>query len=111
MSDNPCRCAASTAWYSTNWRTCPSPLSLYAERAHIFKSVCTQNAILQDEGPLFTKKDLNAIASRLAPGAWFNPHKSILGNYDVNILSIALQERGGVREPELFCERVDRGDS
>jgi josephin len=49
-------------------------------------------------GPIVTKDSLDEIASRLAPtsGWWNNPHKSIfgLGNYDVNVLMIALQDQG-----------------
>ena len=49
-------------------------------------------------GPILTKYSLDEIAMRLAPtsGWWNNPHKSIfgLGNYDVNVLMIALKDQG-----------------
>jgi josephin len=48
-------------------------------------------------GPILTKDSLDEIAMRLAPtsGWWNNPHKSIfgLGNYDVNVLMIALKDQ------------------
>uniref|UniRef100_A0A8V5GMV3 Josephin-2 n=2 Tax=Melopsittacus undulatus TaxID=13146 RepID=A0A8V5GMV3_MELUD len=34
------------------------------------------------------------ICKRLAPGAWLNPHRSLLGNYDVNVVMAALQAQG-----------------
>ncbi|XP_062460246.1 josephin-2-like, partial [Pezoporus occidentalis] len=37
---------------------------------------------------------LGGFGLRLAPGAWLNPHRSLLGNYDVNVLMAALQGQG-----------------
>ena len=44
----------------------------------------------------FTKPELDAICAELAPDAWVNPHKSMLGlgNYDVNVVMTALQNKG-----------------
>jgi len=44
----------------------------------------------------FKQKDLDNICYRLTPDALINPHKSILGtgNYDVNVLMSALQDKG-----------------
>ncbi len=38
--------------------------------------------------------------TQLAPGAWINPHKSMLGlgNYDVNVLMAALDSKGYAAE-------------
>jgi hypothetical protein len=46
--------------------------------------------------PLFTVSDFEGIADALSPGKWLSPHKSLfsLGNYDVNVLTMALQSRG-----------------
>ena len=47
-------------------------------------------------GPVVSKSILDEIATELAPDAWLNPHRSIfgLGNYDVNVLLIALERQG-----------------
>lgn len=39
---------------------------------------------------------LDALCRRMAPDAWINPHKSVLGlgNYDVNVVMAALEGRG-----------------
>lgn len=44
----------------------------------------------------FTKSELDKICSELSPNEWINPHKSMLGwgQYDVNVLIVALQRRG-----------------
>jgi josephin len=56
------------------------------------------NALLQKKA--FAKPDFDRIASNLCGGAFFNPHKSLLGtgNYDVNVLMTALQQVN-FREP------------
>lgn len=43
----------------------------------------------------FTQKDLDKICNELSPNTWINPHKSWLGlgNYDINVLTAALQTR------------------
>ncbi len=53
---------------------------------------------------LFSKKELDNICRRLAPNAWINPHKSALGlgNYDVNVIMAALQDK------ELEAKWFDR---
>mmetsp|Transcript_67987 Transcript_67987/g.76118 ORF Transcript_67987/g.76118 Transcript_67987/m.76118 type:complete len:189 (+) Transcript_67987:103-669(+) len=51
-------------------------------------------------GPFLTKEILDEIANRLSistsSGWWNNPYKSMfgLGNYDVNVLMLALKEKG-----------------
>jgi len=37
-----------------------------------------------------------ATRCRLSPDAWINPHRSLLGigNYDINVIMVALQSRG-----------------
>ena len=54
----------------------------------------TLNNLLQ--APHFTKGDLDQIAHRLTPTKLrlFNPHATILGNHDVNVLTAALQDVG-----------------
>ncbi|GAB5361485.1 hypothetical protein AAMO2058_000717200 [Amorphochlora amoebiformis] len=55
--------------------------------------VHTLNNLFQKE--VFTKEHFDRIANALAPGKFLNPHKSMLGtgNYDINVLSMALQEK------------------
>lgn len=53
------------------------------------------NNLLQSAS--FTTKEFNEIADELAPHsvALLNPHRSVLlGNYDVNVLEVALRRRG-----------------
>jgi hypothetical protein len=48
---------------------------------------------------IYCSEDLDRIAFRLSPGylQWFNPHRTpFLGNYDVNVLEVALQQQGKV---------------
>jgi josephin len=44
----------------------------------------------------FTKEKLDAICTNLSPDQYINPHKSVLGlgNYDVNVLMVALESEG-----------------
>ncbi len=45
----------------------------------------------------FTKADLDAVCAQLDPDSWLNQHKSWIpgfGNYDFNVLAVALQSRG-----------------
>jgi len=53
------------------------------------------NNLFQD-GSAFTKADLDGICNDLDPTSWLNPHKSALGlgNYDVNVVMMALQKKG-----------------
>ncbi|UXI15828.1 sorting nexin-29 [Sarcoptes scabiei] len=53
----------------------------------------TLNNLFQDP-TAFTKKDLDEIANLLSPNTFlFNPHKSALGNYDINVILMALQQK------------------
>jgi hypothetical protein len=62
------------------------------------KELCALHALnnLFQCAGTFQQSQLDAICHELAPRAWVNPHKSLLGlgNYDVNVLSRALQELG-----------------
>ena len=62
----------------------------------------TLNNLLQ--APHFTKGDLDQIAQRLTPTKLrlFNPHATILGNHDVNVLMAALQEVGLVSPSVIY---------
>jgi len=53
----------------------------------------------------FRQSDLDAICASLAPKAWLNPHKSLLGlgNYDINVITAALHKIG--LEPVWFDKR------
>lgn len=53
------------------------------------------NNVLQREA--FTKRDLDVICERLSPNSLtlFNPHRTYgLGNFDVNVITVALQQTG-----------------
>ncbi|GFO41837.1 josephin-like protein [Plakobranchus ocellatus] len=69
---------------------------LYHEKQ--VKAMCALHALnnLFQRNQTFTKKDLDQICDRLSPGTLINPHRSMLGlgNYDVNVLMAALQEKG-----------------
>jgi josephin len=65
--------------------------------------------------PAVTPGDLDALADRLAPGApplpFFHPHRTaLLGNYDVNVLEVALRESLGDLSP-LELRWADRRDA
>merc|ERR1719376_1285538 len=53
------------------------------------------NNLFQDPAA-FSKAGLDAICQELSPTSWLNPHKSALGlgNYDVNVVMMALQKTG-----------------
>ncbi|XP_059179656.1 josephin-2-like [Physella acuta] len=80
---------------------------LYHERQ--VKELCALHALnnLLQTKQAFTKKDLDDICNRLSPGTFINPHRSMLGlgNYDVNVLMAALQEKG--YETIWFDKRKD----
>uniref|UniRef100_A0A2C9K6S3 Josephin-2 n=1 Tax=Biomphalaria glabrata TaxID=6526 RepID=A0A2C9K6S3_BIOGL len=69
---------------------------LYHERQ--VKELCALHALnnLMQKKDAFTKKDLDDICLRLSPDTFINPHRSMLGlgNYDVNVIMAALQEKG-----------------
>ncbi|CAH1274254.1 JOSD1 [Branchiostoma lanceolatum] len=52
------------------------------------------NNLFQDENA-YSKQTLDEICQRLSPDSMVNPHKSMLGlgNYDVNVVMAALQEK------------------
>lgn len=52
------------------------------------------NNVLQDH--IFSKKALDEIANSMSPDALVNPHRNLfgLGNYDANVLVLALQQCG-----------------
>ncbi|XP_056638843.1 josephin-like protein isoform X2 [Diorhabda sublineata] len=53
------------------------------------------NNLFQSKGA-FLKSELDSICVSLSPNHWINPHKSMLGlgNYDINVIMKALQDRG-----------------
>ncbi|KAJ8889847.1 hypothetical protein PR048_009351 [Dryococelus australis] len=62
------------------------------------KELCALHALnnLFQERNAFSKADLDSICYSLSPDVWINPHKSFLGlgNYDVNVIMAALQQKG-----------------
>lgn len=61
------------------------------------KELCLLHALnnLFQDPDAFRQSDLDNICYELSPETWVNPHKSMLGlgNYDVNVLSAALQTK------------------
>lgn len=80
---------------------------IYHERQ--VKEMCALHALnnLFQEADAFTKAELDAICYSLSPDVWINPHKSFLGlgNYDVNVVMVALQKKGC--EAVWFDKRKD----
>lgn len=67
---------------------------MYHERQRLqFCALHVLNNLFQQEA--FCKEDLDSICYSLSPDAAINPHKSVfgLGNYDVNVLTMALQKK------------------
>lgn len=62
------------------------------------KELCALHALnnLFQSGEAFRQMELDAICFSLSPNNYINPHRSILGlgNYDVNVLIAALQNKG-----------------
>jgi len=62
------------------------------------KQLCALHALnnLFQDANAFTQRDLDAICQTLAPDNFINPHKSSLGlgNYDVNVIMTAVQQKG-----------------
>lgn len=62
------------------------------------KELCALHALnnLFQNSSSFTKQELDSICYSLSPNNFVNPHKSILGlgNYDINVIMAALQEKG-----------------
>lgn len=83
--------------------------TIYHERQ--VKELCALHALnnLFQDGSAFTKQNLDSICHRyrLSPDNIVNPHKSVLGlgNYDVNVLMFALQQKG--YEAVWFDKRKD----
>ncbi|XP_063225799.1 josephin-like protein isoform X2 [Bacillus rossius redtenbacheri] len=73
------------------------------------KELCALHALnnLFQERNAFSKADLDSICYSLSPDVWINPHKSFLGlgNYDVNVIMAALQQKG--YEAVWFDKRKD----
>ncbi|UYV78882.1 JOSD1 [Cordylochernes scorpioides] len=85
-----------------------------ASTAHIYherqvKELCALHALnnLFQDPVAFTKPQLDSICHALSPDHLVNPHKSMLGlgNYDVNVLMAALQNKG--YEAVWFDKRRD----
>ncbi|XP_028129243.1 josephin-like protein [Diabrotica virgifera virgifera] len=70
--------------------------SIYHEKQ--IRELCALHALnnlFQAKGT-FSKAELDLICTSLSPNHWINPHKSMLGlgNYDINVIMKALQDRG-----------------
>eukprot|EP00742_Colponemidia_sp_Colp-10_P010314 GILJ01011321.1.p1 GENE.GILJ01011321.1~~GILJ01011321.1.p1 ORF type:complete len:189 (-),score=17.97 GILJ01011321.1:549-1055(-) len=79
---------------------------LYHERqSMLFCAVHALNNLFQHK--TFSRHDLDCFAHQLAPDRIINPHKNLLGvgNYDVNVLMLALHRRG--KHAEWFDSRHD----
>ncbi|XP_040564398.1 josephin-like protein [Lepeophtheirus salmonis] len=80
---------------------------MYHERQS--RQLCALHVLnnLFQNGKAFDQKDLDIICSRLSPESWLNPHRSFfgLGNYDVNVLMAAFQDKG--LESVWFDKRRD----
>ncbi|OQR94122.1 hypothetical protein THRCLA_08241 [Thraustotheca clavata] len=51
-------------------------------------------ACLINQGSAFTAGEFDGISNELSPGTWMNPHRGFFGNYDIDVLSMALQREG-----------------
>ncbi|XP_022201567.2 josephin-1 [Nilaparvata lugens] len=73
------------------------------------KQLCALHALnnLFQQPCTFSKEELDTICQDLSPDCWINPHRSALGlgNYDVNIIMAALQNKGF--EAVWFDKRKD----
>jgi len=72
-------------------------MNVYHEKQK--KELCALHALnnLLQDGVAFTKGELDHICKELTPSSlWWNPHCSALGtgNYDVNVISKALHNKG-----------------
>lgn len=68
-------------------------MSLYHEKQSLKRcGLHSVNNLLQ--GPRFDVKMMDAIAKELAPDTFFNPHMNVLGDYDITVISSALQQHG-----------------
>ena len=70
-------------------------MAIYHERQRqMLCAVHALNNLFQDRNA-YSKADLDAISYNLSPDSFVNPHKNMLGlgNYDVNVLMVALQLR------------------
>lgn len=62
------------------------------------KELCALHALnnLFQNPKSFSKGDLDEVCMNLSPQSWLNPHRSMLGlgNYDINVIMTALQNKG-----------------
>ncbi|XP_050531887.1 josephin-like protein [Daktulosphaira vitifoliae] len=74
----------------------PNDISIYHEKQS--KELCALHALnnLFQSKEAFKQMELDAICFSLSPNNYINPHRSILGlgNYDVNVIIAALQNKG-----------------
>ncbi|XP_050428067.1 josephin-2 [Adelges cooleyi] len=74
----------------------PTDTPIYHEKQS--KELCALHALnnLFQSKEAFKQMELDAICFSLSPNNYINPHRSILGlgNYDVNVLIAALQNKG-----------------
>lgn len=80
--------------------------SIYHERQR--RQLCALHALNNlFQSDIFTKSQLDEVCKNLSPQVWINPHRSVLGlgDYDVNVIMTALQEKGC--EAAWFDKRKD----
>ncbi|XP_045213192.2 josephin-2-like [Mercenaria mercenaria] len=72
-----------------------NPSTVYHERQR--KQLCALHVLnnLFQKKDTFTQTELDDICTSLTPSRFMNPHRSVLGlgNYDVNVITAALQTR------------------
>nr|CAG4652297.1 EOG090X0HOM [Triops cancriformis] len=76
--------------------TTSSILPIYHERQRLQLCAChALNALFQDPNA-FNQASLDELSNQLAHSSFINPHRSFLGlgNYDVNVLMLAVQQKG-----------------
>lgn len=80
--------------------------AIYHERQR--RQLCALHALNNlFQSDIYTKAQLDEVCKNLSPQVWINPHRSVLGlgDYDVNVIMTALQEKGC--EAAWFDKRKD----
>ncbi|KDO23860.1 hypothetical protein SPRG_11291 [Saprolegnia parasitica CBS 223.65] len=66
---------------------------IYHEPQQLMRcGVHAANNLLQRRA--FEAGDFDALCTELCPSTWRNPHRGLLGNYDIEVLSLALLRQG-----------------
>ncbi|CAK9299922.1 unnamed protein product [Gordionus sp. m RMFG-2023] len=62
------------------------------------KELCALHSLnnLMQKPNAFTKYEMDCLCQKITPGKVWNPHCSLLGlgNYDINVIMLALQNKG-----------------